>query len=223
MAIVRYPTASNLDEFRLLEQVAQVVWAREPRDLDDAALVVLPGSKHVAGDLDWVRRSGVDAAIESWVSDGGRLIGICGGLQLLGAQIEDPYAVDGSGEALNLLPLITTFARDKLTQRREARFASLAPPWQVLSGLDISGYEIRHGRTRITGAVVTALPDGLGFARGPILGVYLHGLLEDPAVVKALIGEAPARSLADVFDELADAAERHLVLEQVEALLGASV
>jgi len=122
-----------------------------------------------------------------------------------------------------LLPLITTFARDKLTQRREARFASLAPPWQMLSGLNTSGYEIRHGRTRITGAVVTALPDGLGFARGPILGVYLHGLLEDPAVVKALIGEAPARSLADVFDELADAAERHLVLKQVEALLGASV
>jgi adenosylcobyric acid synthase len=223
VAIVRYPTCSNLDEFRMLEQIAQVVWVREPNDLDDADLVILPGSKHVAGDLDWLRRSGVDAAIESRVSDGGRLIGICGGLQLLGEQIEDPYAVDGSGEALNLLPLITTFARDKLTQRREARFASLAAPWQVLSGLNTGGYEIRHGRTRITGAVVTALPDGLGFARGPILGVYLHGLLEDPAVLKALIGEAPARSLANVFDELADAAERHLVLEQVEALLGASI
>jgi adenosylcobyric acid synthase len=223
VAIVRYPTASNLDEFRMLEQIAQVVWVREPNDLEDADLVILPGSKHVVGDLDWLRGSGVAAAIESRVSDGGRVIGICGGLQLLGEQIEDPYAVDGSGEALNLLPLITTFARDKLTQRREARFASLAAPWQVLSGLDTSGYEIRHGRTRITGAVVTALPDGLGFARGPILGVYLHGLLEDPAVLKALIGEAPARSLADVFDELADAAEQHLALERVEALLGTSV
>jgi adenosylcobyric acid synthase len=223
VAIVRYPTASNLDEFRMLEQIAQVVWAREPNDLDDADLVILPGSKHVVGDLDWLRRSGVAAAIESRISDGGRLIGICGGLQLLGEQIKDPYAVDGSGEALNLLPLITTFARDKLTHRREARFASLPAPWQVLSGLDVSGYEIRHGRTRITGAVATALPDGLGFARGPILGLYLHGLLENPAVVKALIGEAPERSLADVFDELADAAERHLVLEQLEALLGASV
>src|SRR2546421_6018676 len=54
VAIVRYPTASNLDEFRLIEQVVQVVWAHAPDDLDDATLVVLPGSKHVAADLQWL-------------------------------------------------------------------------------------------------------------------------------------------------------------------------
>jgi adenosylcobyric acid synthase len=223
VAIVRYPTASNLDEFRLLEQGAQVVWAREPKDIAGAALVVLPGSKHVAGDLDWLQRSGVGSAIKKRVASGEHVLGICGGLQLLGERIEDPEGVDGAGDGLALLPLATTFAPDKLTRRTDATFAELAPPWQALSGLAVSGYEIRHGRTRVTGPVGRALPGGLGFARGPVLGVYVHGLLEDPAVVAALLGEAPVRTLDQAFDELADAVEHHLDLTAVESLLGAAV
>jgi adenosylcobyric acid synthase len=223
VAVVRYPTASNLDEFRPLEQVAQVVWAREPSDLDGAELVVLPGSKHVAGDLVWLRRSGLDRAIEARAAAGQPVMGICGGLQMLGERIEDPAGVDGAGEGLGLLPLISVFARDKVTRRTESGFADLASPWQALLGLPVSGYEIRHGRTRITGSLVEALPDGLGFARGPVLGVYLHGLFEDPAIVEALIGAAPTRTLDATFDELADAVEQHLDLEPLEALLGAAV
>jgi len=222
VAIVRYPTASNLDEFRMLEQIAQVVWVREPNDLDDADLVILPGSKHVAGDLDWLRRSGVDAAIESRVSDGGRVLGVCGGLQLLGERLEDAHGVDGECDGLGLLPLVTSFARDKLTRRIESRFAELEPPWQSLSRLPLAGYEIRHGETTPTAALAPALPDGLGFAAGPVLGVYLHGLLEDPTVVAALVGEPLARTLEQTFDELADAVESHLDLTAVEPL-GAAV
>jgi adenosylcobyric acid synthase len=221
VAIVRYPTASNLDEFRLLEQVAQVAWAPLPEDLDGAALVVLPGSKHVAGDLAWLGQSGLGAAIAARVAAGGPVLGICGGLQLLGECIDDPHGVDGAGEGLGLLPVITTFEREKLTRRTEARFAKLAPPWDGLCGRRVAGYEIRHGATRVTDSVVKALPDGLGFARGPVLGVYLHGLLENPDVVAALLGEAPSRTLDASFDELADAVEQHLALESVEALLGA--
>jgi adenosylcobyric acid synthase len=222
VAIVRYPTASNLDEFRLLEQVTQVVWAHGPDDLDGATLVVLPGSKHVAGDLAWLRRSGVGAAITRRVAGGGRVLGVCGGLQLLGERMEDPNGVDGEGDGLGLLPLVTSFARDKLTRRTATRFAELEPPWQSLSLLALSGYEIRHGETTPTAALAPALPDGLGFAAGPVLGVYLHGLLEDPSVVAALVGEAPARTLDRTFDELADAVESHLDLTAVDAL-GAAV
>jgi adenosylcobyric acid synthase len=223
VVIVRYPTASNLDEFRLLEQAAQVIWASDPTDLADAALVVLPGSKHVAGDLDWLHRCGLGAAIKERVAGGGRVLGVCGGLQLLGERIDDPDGVDGSGRGLGLLPLTTTFAREKLTRRTEMRFGQLEPPWGALSSLAVSGYEIRHGRTRVTGPCDRALPGGLGFARGPVLGVYLHGLLEEVQVVAALVGEAPSRTLDQCFDELADAVERHLDLANVESLLGAAV
>jgi len=151
------------------------------------------------------------------------VLGICGGLQLLGERIEDPHGVDGASNGLGHLPLITTFARDKLTRRTATRFGKLARPWHTLAGLSFSGYEIRHGRTRVTGNVSPALPDGLGFARGPVLGIYLHGLLEDSAAVAALLGDAPARTLEATFDELADAVEGHLDLTAVEALLGAPV
>jgi adenosylcobyric acid synthase len=222
VAVVRYPTASNLDEFRLLEQVAQVVWAQTAAELDGAALVILPGSKHVARDLAWLRHNGLDAAIIERAGRGERVLGICGGLQLLGERIDDPHGVDGNGEGLGLLPLQTTFARNKTTRRTVTRFGELTSPWHSLSRKAIAGYEIRHGRTTTRGAVECALPDELGFARGAVLGVYLHGLLEDPRLVTALLGEKPARMLEDTFDELANAVERHLDLSVVDEFAGAS-
>ena len=86
VAIVRYPAASNLDEFKALEQVARVRWATAPGDLRGADLVVLPGSKHVAADLAWLRERGFPAVLR----DAGRVIGVCGGLQMLGGAIDGP-------------------------------------------------------------------------------------------------------------------------------------
>jgi adenosylcobyric acid synthase len=221
VGIVRYPTASNLDEFRLLEQVAEVVWIRAPEDGDGAVLVILPGSKHVVGDLAWLRSSGVEAAIAAHVADGKPVLAICGGLQIAGKRIEDPNGIDGSGDGLGLLPLVTTFGRKKLTRRTTTRFTDLTPPWHSLSRLSVSGYEIRHGETTATGPAVAALPDGLGFMHGPVLGVYLHGLLENTTVVAALMGEAPARTLGHAFDDLADTVAEHLDLSLVTELVEA--
>jgi adenosylcobyric acid synthase len=220
VVIVRYPTASNLDEFRLLEQVAQVVWAQTAAELDGAALVILPGSKHVARDLTWLRQSSLDAAITARATRGERVLAICGGLQLLGERIDDPQGVDGDGEGLGLLPLQTTFAREKSTRRTVTRFGELKAPWRLLSHLPIAGYEIRHGETTTRGTVERALPDELGFAHGAVLGVYLHGLLEDPRLVAALLGERPARTLEDTFDDLANVVERQLDLAVVDELVG---
>jgi adenosylcobyric acid synthase len=220
VVIVRYPTASNLDEFRLLEQVAQVVWAQTAAELDGAALVILPGSKHVARDLTWLRQSGLDAAITARATRGERVLAICGGLQLLGERIDDPHGLDGDGEGLGLLPLRTTFAREKSTRRTVTRFGELKAPWRSLSQLPIAGYEIRHGETTTCGTVERALPDELGFAHGAVLGVYLHGLLEDPRLVAALLGERPARTLEDTFDDLANVVERQLDLAVVDELVG---
>jgi len=148
------------------------------------------------------------------------VLGVCGGLQLLGERLEDPAGVDGEADGLGLLPLVTTFAAEKLTRRGEYRFRALAPPWRELSGLAFSGYEIRHGETRAAGEVATALPGGLGFARGSVLGVATHGLLESPAIVEALLGAAPAGRLDAVFDRLADAVDAHLDTQTLLDLTG---
>jgi adenosylcobyric acid synthase len=217
VAIVRYPTASNLDEFKPLEQVADLTWATGPDELAAADLVVLPGSKHVAADLAWLRRRGLDRALAGRVRSGGRVLGICGGLQLLGQELADPAGVDGSARGLGLLPVRTTFAGEKTTRTSRVRFTDLAAPWEALAGLAVDGYEIRHGSSRPAGPVTAALDADRGFAAGPVLGVYVHGLFEQDAVVRALVGAAPSRSLDAELDRLADAVALHL---DVDALLG---
>jgi adenosylcobyric acid synthase len=210
VAVLRYPTASNLDEFKPLEQLGVLRWATDARGLDDAYLVVLPGSKQVAADLAWLRRTGIAQVIRDRAAGGRPLLGICGGLQMLGERLEDDAGVDGSATGLGLLALHTRYAAAKRTEQTVTRFTHLTGPWAPLSGLPVSGYQIRHGSSRPTAALSTALPDGLGYVAGPILGIYLHGMFESPALVGALLGERPARSLEQAFEQLADAIEEHL-------------
>ena len=146
------------------------------------------------------------------------LLGICGGLQMLGERIVDRAGVDGSAAGLGLLPLATEFEAEKQVLRTRAAFLSLGTPWEALSGLSVSGYEIRHGSTTATAPLAPALPDGLGFVSEGVLGVYLHGLLEDPLLVSQLLGVEQPRSLEFVLDELADAVEPHLELDRLEAI-----
>jgi adenosylcobyric acid synthase len=221
VAVVRYPTASNLDEFKLLEQVAEVRWAGRRGEIEGATLVVLPGSKHVAADLRWLRETGLDRDLMSRARSGDPVLAICGGLQMVGEELRDPAAVDGDGPGLGLLPLRTTFTRRKLTRRTDARFADgLRGPWAPLRGLAVRGYEIRHGRTTPSAPVDEALPEGRGWARGAVLGLTMHGVLEDPAVLGALFGRAPARSLDAALDELAHGVMAGLDRERIERLAG---
>jgi adenosylcobyric acid synthase len=210
VGIVRYPTASNVDEFKPLERVARIRWITDPSALAGVSIVVLPGSKHVAADLAWLRASGI--AEELMASDA-PLLGICGGMQMLGGRIEDPAGVDGDADGLGLLPLRTVFRQEKTTRPVEARFGPLEGPWRALSGARFRGYEIRHGST--TGAAPVVLADGLGFASGRILALAAHGLFEQPELLSRLFGHAGGGSLEQAFDELADAVELHLDLDAV--------
>jgi adenosylcobyric acid synthase len=220
VVVLRYPRASNLDELKPLQEVADVVWATSPDAVHGADLVILPGSKHVAADLRWLRTTGLDRAVADHARSGCRLLGLCGGLQLLGERLEDPAGVDGAGDGLGLLPLVTTFAAEKATRRTTSRFGELPEPWSALSGRAARGYEIRRGTTRPTGPVAEALPGGLGWVAGSVLGVYVHGLLEDPDIVQALLGARPRQQLDATFDALADAVAEHLDMDRIGALAG---
>jgi adenosylcobyric acid synthase len=220
VAVVRYPTASNLDEFKQLEQVSDLRFIDQADGVEDVDLLILPGSKHVAADLAWLRRSGLADTVRERARAGRPLLGICGGLQMLGERIEDEAGVDGSADGLGLLPLRTSFAAAKQTGHTRVRFGGLPEPWAALSEQLVDGYQIRHGRSEKTGPVAEALPAGLGFVAGPVLGIYLHGLFEQARLLAALFGDTPARTLEQALDELADAVEAHLPLE---ALLEAGV
>jgi len=229
VAIVTYPRISNLDEFQPLAQVSglELVWAREPSQLQGADWVILPGSKHTSGDLAWLRTQRLDAAVAAHAAAGGRVLGICGGLQMLGEALIDTHGIDGNAPGLGLLPLVTAFAPDKTVRHATAAFGELRGGWQALSGMPASGYEIRHGRTgqhpaMATGQVVLRDAQGqpLGWQGGAdnVLGIYLHGLFEQPHVLQALFG-AQVPSLDAVFDGLADFIEARFDAGSLAALV----
>src|SRR5260370_12031762 len=131
VVVVRYPTASNLDEFKHLEQVADVQWADRAEDLDRGDFVILPGSKHVAADLSWLVRTGIADAVKRRARAGKPVLGICGGMQMLGQRVEDKAGVDGTGAGLGLLPLRTTFTATKHPDPISTRFRPLSGPRSV--------------------------------------------------------------------------------------------
>jgi adenosylcobyric acid synthase len=229
VAVIAYPRISNLDEFQPLKNIpgVRLVWARSPAQLQGADWVILPGSKSTAADLAWLRAQGLDAAIAAHAARGGALLGVCGGLQMLGEALIDPHGIDGNAPGLGLLPAVTVFEARKTVRHCQSRFGTLTGAWAALSGVAVSGYEIHHGQTAAHPAMLAAgqtlcpvLPDGLAFqnAAGNVLGLYLHGLLEDPGVLQALFG-ASVPTLDSVFDGLADYIELHFAPGVLASLL----
>jgi adenosylcobyric acid synthase len=227
IAVIAYPRISNLDEFEPLRRLpgVRLDWVRTPHGLAGADCIVLPGSKHTSGDLAWLRARGLADAVRAHAERGGRVLGICGGLQMLGEALHDPAGIDGSGSGLGLLSLQTTFAADKLVRHTEARFNGLQTPWHALAHGVVTGYEIRHGRTEPAPhgrapqvALRNSEGEPIGWQAGPVLGLYLHGLFENPALLHTLFGQT-TRPLDAVFDGLADFIDAHLDTGALMALL----
>lgn len=199
VAIVRFPYGSNLDEFRLLPTVARTVWTDDPSDIERADWVVLPGSKHVVADLEWLRTRGLAEAIVAAGRAGLRILGVCGGAMMLGRTIRDLDGVESARAAvpaLDVLPYDTEMVGEKLVRATTVR----------VDGLDVKGYEIRHGR----------LLDGHGAGVGPLVqdgsvtATTVHGLLEDARLLDRWFGRPAADPLPSTFDLLADAIDEHL-------------
>ena len=227
IAVIAYPRISNLDEFQPLKNIpgVRLQWVRSPAELAGLApgcdWLILPGSKHTSGDLAWLRAQGLDAAVTAFAGQGGAVLGICGGLQMLGEALVDPHGIDGNAPGLGLLPLVTVFEADKTVRHTQAMFGAVHGPWAALAGVTVRGYEIHHGQTRQHAGLaqagelaLSAMPDGLAWQNpaGNVLGLYLHGLLEDPAALQALfdpLGTRPVPTLDAVFDGLADFITEH--------------
>jgi len=281
VAVVAYPRISNLDEFQPLKNIpgVRLMWVRSPSELAGLSAtdwIVLPGSKSTSADLAWLRSQGLDAAVAHHAGQGGAVLGVCGGLQMLGEALVDTHGVDGNAPGLGLLPLVTQFDADKTVQHTQTCFVAgmaapgaddigqarasgpqagglilskaqksapglsptdagqrtgeLSNPWSALAGVTVSGYEIHHGQTAQHPAMAQAgdvaaevLPCGLGWqnAAGNVLGIYLHGLLEDPAALQALFGarlNGPVPTLDTVFERMADFIETHFEPGVLDAL-----
>lgn len=211
VAVVRLPHLSNFDEFDPLRQQEgiELRWVHEPSELDNADVVILPGSKAVAFDLAWLRARGLAGAIVGLAGGGTRIHGVCGGLQMLGTAIRDPLAVEGgaSVDGLALLDLETEMAPEKTVRLSSAKLAG--------GQESLAGYEIHHGQSRPGPALEPFLEGGLGYRRGNVSGVYLHGLFEHPEFRERVLGRKDgegdwAERVDEALDRLAAHLHRHL-------------
>jgi adenosylcobyric acid synthase len=186
VAVVRFPRISNFTDVDALglEPDLDVVFAAAPRDLAGADLVVLPGTRATLADLAWLRARGIDEALVAHVRQGGSVLGICGGAQMLGRRIADPDGVEDSAgvstEGLGLLDLTTTFTPAKVL--RLATGTTLGHP--------VSGYEIHHGRVEIGAGE----PFAGGVGTDGVFATMWHGSLESDGFRQAFLGAVAARA-----------------------------
>ena len=213
----RISNANDLDPLRLHPQI-DFRWIGPGQALPPCDLIVLPGSKSVQADLAWLRAQGHEATIKRHLRYGGKLIGLCGGYQILGRRLHDPAGIEGSPgtiEGLGLLDCETTLEVEKQLMNVSGRLA--------LDDAPMSGYEIHMGVTTGPALNMPAVrfDDGRsdGVLSNDIIGTYCHGLFARPEALTALLAWAGAGGIAAVdlsarreadLDRLADAVETSL-------------
>ncbi len=225
----RISNHTDFDPLRLHPQV-DLQFVGPGQAIPPADLIILPGSKSVRADLTWLRANGWEAAIQKHLRYGGKLLGICGGLQMLGTRIADPLGLEGAAgesEALGLLDIDTVLEADKQLRNVTGR---LLP-----GGVPVSGYEIHAGVSSGPALEQPAVQlddgrfDGAISADGQVLGTYLHGLFEGPEACAALLRWAGLDAVETVdyhalrerdIERLADLVETHLDTARLRALCG---
>lgn len=224
-----FPRISNHTDFDALRAHPQVevTFVGPGQALPAADLVVLPGSKNVQSDLQFLRAQGWDRQIERHLRYGGKLIGVCGGMQMLGHAVHDPLGIEGSPasmQGLGWLDIETALEARKQLRMAEGRLA-------FGEGGRVRGYEIHMGATRGDGLVRPAMllgggPDGAISSDGQVLGTYLHGLFDHAEGCRELLSWAGLENPEGVdhaerremsLQRLADALEAHIDLERLAA------
>ncbi len=231
---VAVPVLSRIANFDDLDPLAaesevELVFVRPGMPLpEDAGLVVIPGSKSTISDLRDFRAQGWDRDLERHVRRGGRVIGICGGYQMLGVRVTDPLGIEGSEReiaGLGLLSVETEMAPEKTVRNSRA--------WSLEHGVALEGYEIHLGKT--TGpdcerapVTIDGRPDGAMSSDGRVMGTYLHGLFGSDAYRAELLkslgiegGEGNyGQSVDSALDEIAAELEGVLDRAWLNRLLG---
>jgi adenosylcobyric acid synthase len=227
IAVPRLPRIANFDDLDPLraEPGTRVVLVEPGQPLPrDADLVILPGSKSTRSDLAAFRANGWDIDLIAHHRAGGRVLGICGGYQMLGRTIADPDGIEGApatSEGLGLLAIDTVLEPTKQLRLESATHAA--------SGTTISGYHMHMGVSTGPGrdrpfASVSGAGEGAISADGRVMGTYLHGLFAADDFRRALLGNAASPDLAyeaqveTTLDALAAHLEQHLDLDALLAL-----
>ncbi len=248
IAVLKIPRISNFTDFDALAEEADVNlrYVETPGELAHPDLLILPGSKNTSEDLQYLWATGLAQKVIDLASQEVPVMGICGGYQMLGKHIHDPYCSEseqGSVQGLGLLDIATTFYPDKTTSQVRARVSANGFCFAGYAGEPLEGYEIHMGQTELGPSAVPALvlkrgdseyQDGA--VQGRVMGTYLHGIYDNDAFRHRLLtwlwqlrGE-PGRSVLQqysalgareqAFNKLADLVRSSLDMAKVSKIMG---
>ena len=220
----RISNHTDFDSLRLHPQV-ELHYIGQQQTPPPADLVILPGSKNVREDLQWLKDNDWQPYLNRHLRYGGKVLGICGGLQILGHTIYDPDGIEstpGTSEGLGILGLTTTLKPGKTLRETKGRLPGLNVP--------VSGYEIHCGESILDKGVShfcvldDGRTDGAISADEQVAGTYLHGLFDEPPACAALLAWAGLENATGIdrgsirereIERLADCLEDHLDMTQL--------
>ncbi len=240
IAVIKLPSISNFSDLDPLEAESTInlKWIQPGDFLGNPSAVIIPGSKQTIKDLNKIHLSGLGKQLQDFAFSGGNIFGICGGLQMLGEELEDPLGLEHfnqdssnhSFNGLNLLPIKTIFKSEKSLTKKHTKIN-----WPELS--DIYGFELHHGKSIISNPLNHKVKkicqeDDLGWvnAQGNIAGTYLHGIFENGTWRRIWINHIRAQKCLaplpiinqnhrkkreQLINLLTDTFEQHIELDQI--------
>ena len=191
IAVLKLAHISNFTDFDTFEQMEEISvrYVSDPHELGDPDMIIIPGTKNTLYDLGVIKESGLYGAVLKKAKEGTCILGICGGFQMLGRRIDDPFSVEegGSTTGLCLLPVDTTLEKEKV---RKSFCGSVAQASGILEGLGdspVEGYEIHMGKTVPYADIVEFTSDKSGYCLGNVYGTYVHGFFDRKEIASGII------------------------------------
>ena len=226
IAVVLLRHISNFTDFNVLEKTPGVhlYYATYPDDVNEADIIIIPGSKNTISDMQYLRRSGMAKAILKHHEQGKAVYGICGGYQIMGKEISDPQHVEGDISAipgLSLLPIKTVLSPEKTTE--QCTFSFLDEEQKCY------GYEIHTGETRREGGKALCFIHGKHedgcFVNPKTWGTYIHGIFDNSGIISSILRENGGTEKQpdfdyeeykqEQYDKLADHVRQHTNMDHI--------
>ena len=182
IAVILLPRISNFTDFSPFSRFSGVSlrYVKNLFELGSPDLIIIPGTKSTMSDLKWMRQNGLEAEILKKASRNTPVFGICGGLQMLGKKISDPFDTEGGGEinGMSLLDTETVFEKQKTRTQTDGVFDGIKGIFEPLNGLRYRGYEIHMGQSTDTSAVIQ---------KNSIYGSYIHGIFDENGIAETIV------------------------------------